>query len=129
LLKKIKEHRVKHQKLTKRMKDIDKEKGRMIEEADIPVEGLSFNEEGIFINGIPFEQESSSKQLKVSMHMAMALNPKLRVLLVKDGSLLDKDSIKEIEKVAKENDFQMWVEKVGEDEEIGIIIEDGGVKQ
>lgn len=129
VLKEIKEHRNKYKTLTDRIKEIDKEKELRIEKADMPINGLSFNEEGIFINGIPFEQESSSRQLKVSIAMGMALNPKLKVLLVKDGGLLDKNSIKEVEKIVKEKDYQLWLEKVGNGGKAAIVIEDGTVKE
>ena len=40
-------------------------------------------------NNVPFDQCSSSEQLRVSLAMGLALNPKLKVILIRDGSLLD----------------------------------------
>ena len=128
LLKDVREHKDKYRKLTDAIKEIDAEKAQRLAEVDMPLEGLSFTEDGIFINGIPFEQESSSKQLKLSISIGMSLNPELKVLLVKDGGLLDSDSLKEVEKAVKENGYQLWLEKVGEGDEVGVIIEDGGIK-
>lgn len=98
-----------------------------IEKAKFPIEGLSYDE-GILYNGIPFEQISASEKLRVSMAVAMALNPKIRVIRITDGSLLDSENMKIIEELAKENDYQIWVEKVDETGKVGIYIEEGEVK-
>ena len=58
----------------------------------------------------------------------MAINPELRVIRVNDGSLLDKKHMAIIEKMAKEKDFQVWLECVDESGTVGIYIEDGEIK-
>lgn len=113
--------------LTERISDLDKNKADAIKAAKMPVEGLSFDEEGLLFNGVPFTQTSSAEQLKVSVAMAMAVNPKLRVIRITDGSLLDKDSMKIIEQMAIDNDYQVWVEVVDDTGKVGICIEDGEV--
>ena len=59
--------------------------------------------------------------------MGMALNPKLRVLMIKDGSLLDADSLQAIRDQVAEGDFQLWLEIVNPDDPTAVIIEDGQV--
>ncbi len=59
--------------------------------------------------------------------MAMALNPKIRVIRITDGSLLDSENLALIEEMAGEHDFQIWIEKVDESGSVGITIEDGQV--
>lgn len=100
--------------------------------AKMPIEGLAFavNEKGkalVTFNGVPFEQASTAQQIKASVAIAMATNPELRVLRIKDGSLLDKNSMAIIAAMAKDHDYQIWVEVVGS-EGVGIVIEDGAVK-
>jgi hypothetical protein len=82
----------------------------------------------VLYQGIPFIQGSAAEQLRVSMAIAMASNPKLKVILIRDGSLLDADNLKVIEEMARDKDFQVWIEAVRENGEIGIFIEDGMVK-
>ena len=102
-------------------------KREALEKAEFPIEGLAFDDDGITFNGIPFDQVSASEQIKVSLAMAMALNPKIRVIRILDGSLLDEDSLAVISEMAHKNDFQVWIETVG-DNGVGVIIEDGKVK-
>lgn len=110
----------------------DKARNEAIAAAKMPVEGLSLvvgedDKLGVTFNGIPFSQASSAEQLRVSTAVAMAANPKLRVIRVKDGSLLDKNSLSILREMATENDFQIWGEFVG-DEGAGIIMEAGKVR-
>lgn len=100
----------------------------LIESADLPVRGLSFNDEGVQLRGVPFEQASDAEQLRAALALAMAANPRLRVIRIRDGSLLDSDAMEVIREVAAEEGFQIWVERVGTGDADAIIIEDGSVK-
>ena len=57
--------------------------------------------------------------------MALALNPKLRVILIRDGSLLDGDQGAALRKFAEDQHCQVWLEQVATDKAVGIVIEDG----
>jgi DNA repair exonuclease SbcCD ATPase subunit len=107
---------------------VDAQKADLISSATMPVKGLQFGEGIVLFNGIPLEQASAAEQLRVSVAMAMAMNPKLRVLRVTDGSLLDSDSLKALEAMALDSDYQVWIERVDESGQVGIVIEDGQVK-
>lgn len=112
-----------------RMADIDAQKAAGVAAAKMPVEGLSFDAEGITYNGVPFAQASSAEQLRVSTAMAMALNPDLRVIRITDGSLLDSHSMAMLHELAAEHDYQVWIEVVDEgDDAPGVVIEDGRVR-
>jgi len=114
--------------LTSEIRTLDQQKEDMIKAADMPVKGLGLDEDGVTYLGVPFKQCSSAEQLRVSVAMAMALNPALRVIRITDGSLLDSSSLAVIEDMAQRHDFQVWIEKVDESGEVGVIIEDGEVK-
>jgi len=62
------------------------------------------------------------------MKIGLAANPKLRVLLIRDGSLLDSENLEVVRKMAEEADAQIWLEKVSEGADCSVIIEDGEVK-
>ncbi|MDQ5860687.1 MAG: ATP-binding protein [Actinomycetota bacterium] len=119
--------RAEYKALTGKLEAIDKRKAEGLAAATFPVDGLGFDEGGVTYQGVPFKQASSAEQLRVSLAMAIALNPALRVIRIADGSLLDSDNLALIESMAKAHDFQVWIEIVGDGDGRGIIIEDGSV--
>ncbi|MEY4760655.1 MAG: hypothetical protein RLZZ200_511 [Pseudomonadota bacterium] len=96
--------------------------------ANIPVPGISFGDGEILLNGVPFNQGSDAEQLRASIAIAAAMNPELRVIRVRDGSLLDADSLKLVAEFAEANDLQVWAEIVDSKGETGILIEDGAIR-
>lgn len=115
--------------LTNKIEDVDAEKEQRLAEAEFPVPGLSFSEAGVLLSGLPFDQASSAEQLKVSIAMGIAMNPKLKVLLIRDGSLLDENSLAMVAKMAQDSDAQVWIERVSKGDECSIIIEDGMIQE
>lgn len=129
LVKAFKEHSDNAEKMTAKIEKMDSDKRAATTKAKYPVEGLLFDASGgITLNGIPFEQCSAAEQLKVSIAVGFALNPTLRVLLVRDGSLLDEDSMNVLVTMAKDADAQVWVERVETDAHTSVVIEDGHVQ-
>jgi predicted ABC-type transport system involved in lysophospholipase L1 biosynthesis ATPase subunit len=122
------ELRADYKALTEQIEALDKRKADGLAAAKFPVEDLGFDESGVTFRGVPFKQASGAEQLRVSLAMAIALNPKLRVIRIADGSLLDSDNLALVESIARENDFQVWIEMVGDGNGRGIIIEDGSVR-
>ena len=102
--------------------------------APMPIEGLgiSIDDKGapfLTWQGLPFDKDqiSTAVQLRVSTAIGMAANPTLRVLSIKDGSLLDEDSMAMLAQMADTEDFQLFVEVVGTGG-VGIIMEDGQIR-
>jgi len=115
--------------MTQAIDDCDRAKAAAIAAAKLPVKGLSFGAEGVTFRGVPFEQCSSAEQLKVSVALGLALNPEIRILLIRDGSLLDEQSMATIAKLAERARAQVWVERVGAGEEVAIVISHGVVAE
>lgn len=114
--------------LTRKMKNREQVKHEAIEAAEMPVEGLGFSDEGtVLLNGVPFAQGSDAEQLRTSVAIAAAMNPKLRVIRIRDGSLLDEDGLKLLAEFADANNLQVWLERVTNGEKVGFQIEDGQV--
>lgn len=107
--------------------EIDGEKTRAIRAATMPIDGLTFDDKQVFFNDVPLAQCSSAEQLRVSMAIGMALNPRIRVMCITDGSLLDDASMLAVEELAAERGYQVWVERVGVGDELAFVIEDGEV--
>lgn len=99
---------------------------KILSSAKMPIDGLSFDEDGLLFDGLPFtvQQLSTAKLMEIGVKISIALNPTLRIMKIKDGSLLDSDTLQIIKGVAKENDYQLFIEKVSDSKEIGFIIEE-----
>jgi len=106
---------------------LDKRKADGLAAAKFPIADLSFDEGGVTYKGVPFCQTSSGEQLRVSLALAMAANPTLRVIRITDGSLLDAENMALIAEMAAEEDFQVWIERIDESGTCGVVIEDGMV--
>lgn len=107
------------------LEELREKKKEMIKNADMPIDGMEFTEaDGVIINGILFDQYSSAEQLKFACKIATATNPHLRVIYIKDGSLLDSKSMEEMEQFANKEWYQIFIERVGEEAET-IIMRDG----
>lgn len=119
--------------IDKELETIRAAKIQTLESAPIPVPNLTFSDSGLIYNSIPLAQCSDGEKLMVSMGISMALNPTMRVLRIKDGSLLGPTNMKILSAMVKEKDFQIFIEKVNDLDgynnsgKVGIFIEDGGV--
>lgn len=114
---------------TDAIEKIDAAKAKQLEEANFPVPELSFDETGVVYRGVPFAQASGAEQLRVSMAVAMALAPTLKVCLIRDGSLLDDKNLALVAEMAAEAGAQVWLERVGHGQEVSVVIEDGQVSE
>lgn len=115
-------------KLDKQIEENRATREELISGSKMPIEGLNILDGKVLFNSIPFDQLSGAERLKVSLSIAMAMNPELRVIRILDGSLLDEDNLKVIEEMANDNDFQVWIEIVDNSGEVGFYIEEGEVK-
>jgi len=119
--------RAEYDTFTTKIDALDKKKATALAKAKFPVDGLGFDDGGVTYQGIPFSQSSSAEQIRVSLAMAMSLNPDLRVIRILDGSLLDAENLALISDMAKEKDYQCWIERVADGSGVGVVIEDGQV--
>lgn len=112
--------------LKKKLSEIEQEKVDMIKKANMPVPGLSFSDDGLLFEGLPFteSQISKSKIIEIGIRIGMALNPHLRIMRIKDGSLLDSETLETVKNLCKDKDYQLFIEKVTDDSELGFVIEE-----
>lgn len=115
--------------LTSQISDADADKRQAFADADMPVPGLTIEEEEVYLNGTPFSQTSPGGKLKTSIAIAMALNPDLRVIVVRDGALLDAENRRIVGELAEANDFLVLMEVVDEAAPSGIVFEDGKIRE
>ena len=107
---------------TKRLEAIKKEKKDIFASSPLPVKDLTFDDEGIYFKGLPFveSQHPTSTVIAIGAKIAMALNPNLRMLVIKDGSLLDKKTLKWLIGICEKENYQLFIEKVADNEEVEI---------
>lgn len=113
--------------LTEAIAARDKERQDAIAAAKMPVPDLSFGDEVVLYKGVPLAQASTAAKIKISATIAMSMQPEIRVMLIREGSLLDSKALKVIGELAEQYDYQVWIESVDESGKIGFVIEDGRV--
>lgn len=123
----LEDARARAQALTEELERIDYRRDLAMSKVAMPIDGLGITDDGVTFGGVPLAGASGAEQLRVSVAIAMALNPDLRVLRITDGSLLDSRSMAMIADMAEANSFQVWLEVVDESGELGYTIEDGMV--
>lgn len=124
----LRDRQARAQKLTDGIDRIDAEKTALLNSVVMPIDSLDFSETGVLYHGQPLQQCSGAEGLKVSLALATAQGRELRVILIRDGSLLDDDSMAEVLAFAREHDVQVWIERVGDGDDDAIIIEDGELR-
>lgn len=113
--------------LSEHLDRLEQDKATRVANAKFPIEGLSMSDDDVIYNGISFSRLSTGQQIRVSTAIAMRLNPSLKVILVREGSLLDEDGKTELIAMAKDKDYQVWMEEVDETGKVGFFIEDGTI--
>ena len=96
--------------------------------ADVGIDGLAISDGRVKLDGFPIDQASDAARLRLSCAIAMRGDAKLKVLRVRDGSLLDADSLVLLQQMAEAAGYQVWIEQVDTTGKVGIVIEDGRVK-
>ncbi len=117
-----------HEEAEAKLEEARERKQKMLDDAKFPVPGLSVDGDTVFVNDVPYEQCSQAQRLKVGMAIALSLQPTIRVILLREGSFLDKSNLQLVIDMAKKHGAQVWIERVGDGKECSVIIEDGHVK-
>ena len=125
--KSLAEQEEKSKAYTKRIDAIDAQKAKMIESADWPVDGLGFADDGVTYQGLPFENSSQAEKTRVAVAISFATHPDLPVAIIRDGSLLDMDSLSIVAELAEKHDAQVFIERVGHGQECSVLITDGEI--
>lgn len=127
---KLNELRKQSKSLTTQITKIEDDKAKTLAKAKFPIEGLAIDDdEGVTFGDIPLTQCSSAQQIRISVAIGLAMNPKLRVLLIREGSLLDEKNLAMIAKMAEDADAQIWLERVSKGKECSVILKDGSIKE
>lgn len=102
------------QDITDRLAKIDQLKKDVFSSSTLPVPGLEFSEEQVLFEGLPFNEDQipTSQLIQIGLKLGAALNPNLRLMVIKDGSLLDEKAMDAVLKFCEENNYQVLIEMV-----------------
>lgn len=118
---------IESQQYTDALAQREAERRAVIEAADLPIEGLGFGDDCLTYKGKRLDNISTAESICVCTAIAMAMSPKIKVLLVKDWSLLDSKSRAMVTAMAQTKGYMVLAEVVDESGEVGFYIEDGRV--
>ena len=103
-----------------KLKALASERAELIKSAQLPVDGLSFSEDGLILNGVPFAagKVSDSQIMQVAFSLVIASNTDVKVFKIGRGESLGAKRLQAIVNMAKEHGFQGFIEEVqrGQDE-------------
>lgn len=88
-------------------------KQKELESTDLKVKGLTFDENGLYLDGLPFKSDQINTARRIIAGLELSYHMLKDVKIARfDGSLLDKNSMEIVRKWASERDLQLFVELV-----------------
>jgi DNA repair exonuclease SbcCD ATPase subunit len=114
--------------LTGEIELVDKAKAGILAAAALPVPGLGVSDTGVMYQGIPLEQASGAERLRIALGLAIASANGLADVWMRDGALLDEDSLRVVQETCEAAGVRAWIERVGTSDEDAIVIVDGEVR-
>lgn len=125
---KVKELRLKVASLNRKIEVVDERKAEAIKNANLPLAGLELTDDGVMFNGTFFSQLSTAEQIRISTLVAMSQNPELKIIIIREGALMNSANLALISELAAKRGFQLWIEKFQENpSDIGFHIVDGAI--
>jgi len=106
--------KAKADKMDAEIAQLGDERATLIANAELPIDGLSFTDDGLELNGIPFVpgKVSDSQILMIAAKLVIASNPNTRIFRIARGESLGSKRMKEIIDIATKNGYQGFIENV-----------------
>ena len=96
----------------------------------MPIPGLAITDDVVTLNGVPFADLNTAQRIQVSAMIAMAQNPTLKVIFVREGALISRSNLAVLQDLADKKGYQLWIEKFQEEAgSTGLHIVEGHVEQ
>ena len=121
------DYRIEYDKLTSDLDSIRDEKTSLLQNANLPLEGLTVEDGELLYNGQRWDNMSGSDQLKVSTAIVRKLKPECGFILLDKLEQMDMDTLKEFGAWLEQEDLQAIATRVSTGDECSILIEDGYV--
>lgn len=115
----------KYDNLSAQIDRIRLDKNQLLEDADLPLPGLSVAEGELLYKGQRWDNMSGAEQLKVSTAIVRKLNPECGFILIDKLEQMDLDTLKEFGQWLEQEQLQAIATRVSTGNECSIIISDG----
>ena len=106
--------KAKAEQMDARIDALAKERADLIANAELPIAGLSFTDDGLELNGVPFVpgKVSDSQTMEIAAKLVIASNPTVKVFRIARGESLGAKRLQTIVDIARKNGFQGFIEQV-----------------
>lgn len=121
-------YREEYDELTTEITEIRKRKTALLDNADLPLEGLSVEDGDLIYNGFKWDNMSGSEQLKVATAIVRKLNPNCGFVLIDKLEQMDVTTLNAFGEWLEAEGLQAIATRVSTGDECSIIIEDGYIK-
>lgn len=116
-----------YDELTYKIDEIRKSKYDLLNNAELPLDGLSVENKELTYKGYKWDNMSGSEQLKVATAIIRKLNPECGFVLLDKLEQMDTQTLKEFSTWLEGEGLQAIATRVSNGDECSIIIEDGYV--
>lgn len=126
---KVESLQVESDELTTQLAELAQAKVDAIRKADLPIDGLSFDDGLVTLGGVPWSEASEAERIDASMALAMAMQPKIKAIMIRDGSGVGSKIKQRIRERARAAGYRVLMEILDESGANSTVhIEDGVVK-
>lgn len=119
------EYREKYDTLTSQIEDIRERKRKLLDNAELPLPGLSVQDGELIYHGQKWDNMSGAERLKVSTAIVRKLNPECGFVLMDKLEQMDLNTLREFGEWLEKEGLQVIATRVSTGDECSIIIEDG----
>lgn len=119
------EYRQQYNKLSGQLEKIRNSKTALLENANLPLKGLTVENSELMYNGYKWDSMSSSDQLIVATSIVRKLNPNCGFVLLDKLEQMDVDTLNDFGKWLESEGLQAIATRVSTGSECSVIIEDG----
>ena len=114
-----------YDELTGRITAVRDKRMALLNNADLPLEGLSVEDKELTYKGYKWDNMSGSEQLKVATAIVRKLNPNCGFVLMDKLEQMDLDTLNEFNDWLKKEGLQVIATRVSTGDECSLIITDG----
>lgn len=102
------------EKMDSEIVELSAEREKLISSAKLPISGLTFSDDGLVLNDVPFVagKVSDSQIMEVAAKLIIASNPTVKVFRIARGESLGQKRLQAILDLAKKEGFQGFIESV-----------------
>jgi len=119
------EYSKKYSELNDQIENLRNDRMRLLDDVQMPLDGLSVDHGVLIFNGQPWDNMSGSDQLKVATAIVRKLKPECGFVLMDKLEQMDLDTLKEFGSWLEKENLQAIATRVSTGDECTVYIEDG----